>query len=202
MHYFVTGATGFIGRRLVAQAARAQGGDRVLPGARQVGEAHRRAARVLGRRQDPRGAGPRRSRPARPRDHQGRAQASSRARITHFFHLAAVYDLKADEESQRIANIEGTRNVVLLRQRDRRRLLPPRELDRRRRPVRRRVPRGHVRGGGGPRPPVLLDQARVREARAPGLPDARGASTAPASSSATRAPARWTRSTGPTTSSS
>ena len=33
-------------------------------------------------------------------------------RVDHFFHLAAIYDLKADEESQRIANIDGTRNAV------------------------------------------------------------------------------------------
>jgi NAD(P)-dependent dehydrogenase (short-subunit alcohol dehydrogenase family)/thioester reductase-like protein len=35
-------------------------------------------------------------------------------RIDHFFHLAAVYDLKADADSQIVANIEGTRNAVAL----------------------------------------------------------------------------------------
>jgi NAD(P)-dependent dehydrogenase (short-subunit alcohol dehydrogenase family)/thioester reductase-like protein len=35
-------------------------------------------------------------------------------KIDHFFHLAAVYDLKADAESQVIANVEGTRNAVAL----------------------------------------------------------------------------------------
>jgi NAD(P)-dependent dehydrogenase (short-subunit alcohol dehydrogenase family)/thioester reductase-like protein len=35
-------------------------------------------------------------------------------KIKHFFHLAAVYDLGADAESQIVANIDGTRNAVAL----------------------------------------------------------------------------------------
>ncbi len=46
-------------------------------------------------------------------------------------------------------------------------MLPARELDRGRRPLRRRVPRGHVRGGGRPRPPLLPHQARLRGRGAP-----------------------------------
>ena len=34
--------------------------------------------------------------------------------IEHFFHLAAVYDMTADEESNRVANVEGTRHAVEL----------------------------------------------------------------------------------------
>src|SRR5207237_173994 len=34
--------------------------------------------------------------------------------VGHFFHLAAVYDMAADEERNRIANVEGTRNAVAL----------------------------------------------------------------------------------------
>jgi NAD(P)-dependent dehydrogenase (short-subunit alcohol dehydrogenase family) len=34
--------------------------------------------------------------------------------IDHLFHLAAVYDMTADAESQRIANVEGTRHMVEL----------------------------------------------------------------------------------------
>ena len=30
-------------------------------------------------------------------------------RIDHLFHLAAVYDIEADEESSERANVEGTR---------------------------------------------------------------------------------------------
>jgi thioester reductase-like protein len=33
-------------------------------------------------------------------------------RIDHFFHLAAIYDMQADDESMRKANVEGTRHVV------------------------------------------------------------------------------------------
>ena len=34
--------------------------------------------------------------------------------IEHFFHLAAIYDLTADAESQRAANVEGTRHAIQL----------------------------------------------------------------------------------------
>jgi thioester reductase-like protein len=37
-----------------------------------------------------------------------------KGQIDHFYHLAAVYDLGADEESQIAVNIEGTRNTVEL----------------------------------------------------------------------------------------
>jgi thioester reductase-like protein len=35
-------------------------------------------------------------------------------RIDHFFHLAAVYDMTADDERNRLANVEGTRHAVEL----------------------------------------------------------------------------------------
>jgi NAD(P)-dependent dehydrogenase (short-subunit alcohol dehydrogenase family) len=37
-----------------------------------------------------------------------------RGDVEHFFHLAAIYDLTADAESQRVANVEGTRHMVQL----------------------------------------------------------------------------------------
>ncbi len=37
-----------------------------------------------------------------------------KGQVDHFYHLAAVYDLGADEESQIAVNIEGTRNTVEL----------------------------------------------------------------------------------------
>ena len=46
-------------------------------------------------------------------------------------------------------------------------MLPSRELHRRGRPLRRHVPRRHVRGGRGARSPVLQDQARFRRRGAP-----------------------------------
>ena len=35
--------------------------------------------------------------------------------VDHLFHLAAIYDMTADAESQRLANVEGTRHMVELR---------------------------------------------------------------------------------------
>jgi NAD(P)-dependent dehydrogenase (short-subunit alcohol dehydrogenase family) len=37
-----------------------------------------------------------------------------RGEIDHLFHLAAIYDMRADAESQRVANVEGTRQMVAL----------------------------------------------------------------------------------------
>ncbi len=37
-----------------------------------------------------------------------------RGEVDHFFHLAAIYDITADAESQEIANVEGTRHAVEL----------------------------------------------------------------------------------------
>jgi NAD(P)-dependent dehydrogenase (short-subunit alcohol dehydrogenase family) len=112
MHYFVTGATGFIGRRLVAKLlarkgavvyflVREKSAKRVDELLEYWGVDKARAVAVHGDLALP-GLG------------IAKAERSKleHKTITQFFHLAAVYDLKADEESQRIANIEGTRNVV------------------------------------------------------------------------------------------
>ena len=37
-----------------------------------------------------------------------------KGKVTHFFHLAAIYDLDAGAEEQRVANVEGTRHAVQL----------------------------------------------------------------------------------------
>jgi NAD(P)-dependent dehydrogenase (short-subunit alcohol dehydrogenase family) len=112
MHYFVTGATGFIGRRLVAKLLARKGAVVYFlvreKSAKRVDELldywgvdRTRAVPVHGDLTLP-GLG------------IAKAERSKleHKTITQFFHLAAVYDLKADEESQRIANIDGTRNVV------------------------------------------------------------------------------------------
>ncbi|MBI4756667.1 MAG: SDR family oxidoreductase [Betaproteobacteria bacterium] len=109
--YLVTGATGFIGRRLVRRIlersgstvyflARAHSLDR-LPALREYwGVDERRTVALVGDLTAPR---------------LGLAEADLRrvkGRIDHFFHLAAVYDLAAGAEEQVAANIEGTRHAV------------------------------------------------------------------------------------------
>ena len=125
-----------------------------------------------------------------------------KGQVDHFYHLAAVYDLSADEESQVAVNIEGTRNTVEFAKAIDAGHFHHVSLDRRGRPVRRRVPRGHVRRGRGPRPPVLHDQAREREDRAQGVQGAVDGVPPGAGGRRLRRPARWTRSTARTTSSS
>jgi thioester reductase-like protein len=40
--------------------------------------------------------------------------AELKGKVDHFFHLAAIYDMTADAQSQQVANIEGTRHAVEL----------------------------------------------------------------------------------------
>ncbi|HEY0879757.1 MAG TPA: SDR family oxidoreductase [Zeimonas sp.] len=111
MEYFVTGATGFIGRRLVR---------RLL--ARRGAIVHFLARDASAERLDPLHAFWRvdRSRLIAvegdlTREGLGIPEEKRRAlhgRIRHFFHLAAVYDLTADAQRQIDVNVEGTRRVV------------------------------------------------------------------------------------------
>ncbi|GAB2655011.1 SDR family oxidoreductase [Arenimonas aestuarii] len=112
MSYFVTGATGFIGRYLVSNLLKRKGTIHVLVRkgsekkleaiATSMGWDRKRIVMVTGDLSKPR---------------LGLAPAKVKAlsgKVKHFFHLAAIYDLSADAASQQVANIDGTRHAIEL----------------------------------------------------------------------------------------
>jgi NAD(P)-dependent dehydrogenase (short-subunit alcohol dehydrogenase family) len=111
MNYFITGASGFIGRRLVEKLLQRQDShvyylilERELPMVEQLrqrwGNAANRTFPIVGDLTQPR---------------LGLSDADLawlKGSIHHLIHLAAIYDLNASAEIQEQVNIEGTRNVV------------------------------------------------------------------------------------------
>jgi NAD(P)-dependent dehydrogenase (short-subunit alcohol dehydrogenase family) len=112
MTYFVTGATGFIGRNLVQELLRNRKGDIFVL----VREGSQGRLAELRERWN----GGRRIKPVTgdlTQDHLGLDEAwieSHRGAIDHFFHLAAVYDMTASDEVNERMNVAGTRNAVAL----------------------------------------------------------------------------------------
>ena len=112
MSYFVTGATGFIGRHLLERLLQRKGTIYCLVRRESAGkfdELRERfgadAERLVAVTGDL----------AKPKLGVSPAQQRALAgKVKHFFHLAALYDLAADEASQVAANIDGTRHALEL----------------------------------------------------------------------------------------
>ena len=200
MNYFVTGATGFIGRNLVSGccSARARStpwcGPARAAGWRSCGPAWGAdGARVVPIAGDL-------AQPGLGVSEEDLLDAARRGRPL----LPPGGDLRHDRRRRGAGDRQrrGHPPRGRARRRDRGRLLPPGQLDRRRRPLQGRVARGHVRRGRTARHPSLLPhQARVRAGRARGVPAALARLPAGDRRRRLAHAARSTRSTGPTTSS-
>jgi len=112
MNYFVTGATGFIGRNLVARLLQREGTVYALvrAGSRGRLEELRTAWGADGARVVPIAGDL-----AQPGLGVSEEDlVTLRGQVDHFFHLAAIYDMAAGAEAQEVANVEGTRHAVEL----------------------------------------------------------------------------------------
>ncbi len=112
MSYFVTGATGFIGRNLVARLLQREGTVYALvrAGSRGRLEELRTAWGADGARVVPIAGDL--SQPGLGVSEED--LLTLRGEVDHFFHLAAIYDMAAGAEAQEVANVEGTRHAVEL----------------------------------------------------------------------------------------
>ncbi len=111
MSYFVTGASGFIGKRLVRKLLERKGSVVYFL-------TREKSARRLAALLDYWGVDNKRAIPIQGDLTSAKLGVSPADRkrleghIKHFFHLAAVYDLKADAEQQIAVNVAGTQNTV------------------------------------------------------------------------------------------
>ncbi len=111
MSYFITGGTGFIGRHLIDLLLNRKGNIHVL-----VRKASMKKFTALAKKQgwDPKRVLAVAGDMTAPRCGLTAAQVRSLGggKIKHFFHLAAIYDMAADAESQRAANVDGTQHAL------------------------------------------------------------------------------------------
>ena len=111
MNYFITGASGFIGKRPSENCFERDGSVVYFLVRALEADAVAQLREYWGTRREPRHPGGRRPDTAMLGVSAADKKKLSK-KITHFFHLAAIYDLKADAESQQRANVDGTRNTV------------------------------------------------------------------------------------------
>src|SRR3954454_14876151 len=104
MNYFVTGATGFIGRHLVGELLKREGTVYAL-----VREGSRGRLEELADKLD---AGDRIVLVVGDLSKEGLGVEDFDEKVDHFFHLAAVYDMAAEEAKMMTATVEGTRHVA------------------------------------------------------------------------------------------
>jgi NAD(P)-dependent dehydrogenase (short-subunit alcohol dehydrogenase family) len=108
--YLVTGATGLIGRHFMKELLPLAGTERVYVLVR--AQSQERLARMAGQWPNPEKIKTVVGDVSLPR--LGIADDALTEKIDHVVHLAALYDLTADDETSTTANVDGTRHVIEL----------------------------------------------------------------------------------------
>jgi NAD(P)-dependent dehydrogenase (short-subunit alcohol dehydrogenase family) len=110
MSYLVTGATGFIGRNLVHELLKREGDIYVLVRSQSMARIDEMIASTPSAQERVKPVEGDITKP----ECDVAADARGALKGVEVYHLAAVYDLEASEDSNRRANVDGTRNVVEL----------------------------------------------------------------------------------------